>query len=181
MSYDATIARLPIFALFDLKGPQSALTGWAGSALPDFPTAANTRSGGPGDLLAHIGPDHWLLCAEPGREDMLEAALRPGDAPPEISIVKISDAFCFFRITGPDAAQVLSIGGPLDLYIGSFPENGASFTEVFGIKAFVTRCGGGFDCAVDQSYADMIAACFDRALADPGLPVEIDAMAVIDD
>jgi sarcosine oxidase, subunit gamma len=155
MSYDVTVTRLPISALFDLKGSQAALTGWTNGALPEFPDAANTHTERGGDTLAHIGPNHWLLRADPAREAALAAALRPADAPPEISIVLLSDNLSFFRITGPDAAQVLAIGCPLDLHDSVFPANGACFTEIFGLKAFVTRHGDGFDCAVDQSYADM--------------------------
>jgi sarcosine oxidase, subunit gamma len=163
MSYDVTVARLPISALFDLKGPQAALTGWTKGALPDFPVTANTRSERAGVSLAHIGPDHWLLRADLAREAALTAGLRPEDAPPEISIVMISDSLSFFRITGPDAARVLAIGCPLDLHASVFPANGACFTAFFGLKAFVTRHGDGFDCAVDQSYADMTGDYLTRA------------------
>lgn len=109
MPYDVTTARLPISVLFDLKGPPDALATWAPS-LPAFPRAPNTLTRKDGVDLCHIGPNRFLLRAMITREDDLLQALRPAEAPPEISIVRISDTTTFFRITGPDAAQVLSIG-----------------------------------------------------------------------
>ncbi len=165
MSYDVVINRLPISALFDLKGERAIVLGWAGDVLPDFPDAPNTRTQTDGMSFANIGPNHWLLRADIAHEDRLEAALNSTKAPPEISIVKLSDSLCFFRVIGPDAAQVISIGCPLDLHDSRFPADAATFTEFFGLKALVTRYADGFDVAVDQSYADMIADYLARAVA----------------
>ena len=100
-----------------------------------------------------------------GPEEALETELRPTDAPPEISIVKVSDTLTFFRVTGPDAAQVLSIGCPLDTHPDVFGPDAVSYTEFFGLKALLLRCEGGFDCAVEQSFGDMIEDYLSRAVA----------------
>jgi sarcosine oxidase subunit gamma len=115
--------------------------------------------------LLFLGPDHWLLRADLETEDALTTALRPDGAPPEISIVRVSDTLAFFRITGPGAPDILAIGCPLDLHERSFGQVAATFTEVFGLKALVTRCEGGFDVAVDRSLAAMVADCLARAEA----------------
>ena len=164
MPYDVTIERLPISALFDIKGPRAALVDWT-DVLPAFPDTPNTATGQDGCLLCHIGPNHWLLRAPLDRETALEGALRPAEAPPEISIVKVSDALTFFRVTGPDATDVLSIGCPLDLHPDAFGANSVSHTEFFGLKALVMRCADGFDCAVESSFGDMIADQLARATA----------------
>ena len=164
MPYDAQIDRLPPFALFDLKGPAEVLTAWA-TGLPDMPGVPNTLSRNGEGELCHTGPNRWLLRAPLSREDDLETALRPAEAPPEISIVRVSDTLTFFRLTGPDAAQVLSIGCPLDLHPEAFDADAVTFTEFFGIKALVLRCEDGFDCAVEQSFGDMIADYLSRAMA----------------
>lgn len=164
MPYTARIDRLPLFALFDLKGPQAVLGDWC-NVLPPFPDAPNTLTRFDGTELCHIGPDHWLLRAALAAEPGWEEALRPGEAPPEISIVRISDTLTVFRITGPDAGEVMSIGCPLDLHPDVFGEAAVSYTEFFGLKALVLRCEGGFDCAVEQSFGDMIADDLRRAMA----------------
>jgi len=164
MPYDARIDRLPIFALFDLKGPKEALAAWT-NALPDFPQTPNTATLNDETLLCHTGQNRWLLRAPLDQENALETALRPDEAPPEISIVKVSDTLTFFRIAGPEAIEILSIGCPLDLHPDSFGPDASSYTELFGLKALVLRCEGGFDCAVESSFGDMITDYLARAMA----------------
>lgn len=166
MPYDATIDRLATFALFDLKGPPEALTTWA-TTLPALPATPNTLTRAGDDELCFTGPNRWLLRAPLEREDALEAALRPAEAPPDVSIVRVSDTLSFFRITGPDAAHVVSIGCPLDIHPDVFAPDAVSFTEFFGVKALLLRCEGGFDCAVEQSFGDMISDYLSRAMATP--------------
>ena len=160
MSYDVAITDGPVRAIFDLKGPQAALADWAGDTLPGLPDAPNRRVREDGKTLAHIGPDHWLLIADLTREEALTDALKLADAPPEISIVRVSDVYAWVRITGPDAAHVTATGCPLDLE--TFPEDGASFTEFFTQKALITRGGHGFEVAIDRSYAPWITEMLAR-------------------
>ena len=76
----------------------------------------------------------------------------------------MSDTLTFFRVTGPEAAEVLSIGCPMDLHPDAFAADGARYTEFFGLKAFVARSDDGFDLAVDQSYGVMTRDYLLRAL-----------------
>lgn len=165
MAYHAEIQRLGAMALFDLKGSEADLSEWCGDALPPFPASPNTSTENNGATLLHIGRQHWLLVADLSRETVLEAQLKPTEAPPEISIVRVSDTQCFFRITGADADQILSIASPLDVHPTVFPENGSSFTEAFGLKALVLRCPDGFLLAVEQSFGDMLDDYLSRATA----------------
>ncbi|MXX88561.1 MAG: sarcosine oxidase subunit gamma [Boseongicola sp. SB0677_bin_26] len=165
MGYNASFERLPVSACFDLKGEEVALVEWIGAGvLPEFPVEANCCRKADGVSLDHVGPRHWLLQANIDREDALNAALRPHDAPAEVSIVRISDTLTTFRITGTDAAHVLAIGCPLDLHEAAFPEDAVSFAELFGQNALVRRCAGGFDVSVEQSFGDMMEDCLTRAL-----------------
>lgn len=165
MPYDATFTRLDTQALFDLKGPRAELRAWASDALPPFPRRPNTRTGTGNATLMFVGPDHWLLRADLTAEDRLHTALRPASAPPEISITCVSDTLAFFRIRRRAAADVLSIACPMDLHEQRFGPDGASFSEFFGLKALVTRCEGGFDIGVEQSFGPMVADHLTRALS----------------
>lgn len=164
MAYDVRIDRLPPFALFDLKGPQAALSAWA-PGLPQFPARPNSLTRAEGAELCHIGPDRWLLRAPLAAEAEWEAALNPAAAPADISVVRVSDTQTFFRITGADADQILAIGCPLDVHASVFGDDAVSHTEFFAVKALVLRCAGGFDCAVEQSFGDMIEDYLNRATA----------------
>ena len=63
MAYDVTITRLPMRALFDLKGAAPMLAEWCGTALPPFPERPNSRTNKAGRSLCWTGPDRWLLIA----------------------------------------------------------------------------------------------------------------------
>ena len=113
-----------------------------------------------------IGPEHWILRAPLDQEEALFAALKPDAAPADISIVHISDTLCFFEITGPDVQEVMAVATPLDLHAEVFPANGATFSEIFSVKALIIRIEGGFHLGVDRSYAPMIADYLARTIAD---------------
>ena len=162
MPYDVKFKRLETQAIFDLKGPREELSTWAGEALPVFPERPNSRTKADGTALMYIGPNRWLLRADLKKEEALDAALRPAESPPEISIVRVSDTLAWFRITGPDAAEVMAVACPMDLHDSRFGPDGASYTEAFGLKALVTRCEGGFDLAVEQSFGPMVTDCLAR-------------------
>ena len=164
MTYDARIERLPIYALFDLKGPQKELNSWYEGKL-DFPERPNTLKRNNSTSLCHVGPNRWLLRDALENEAALTDALKPETAPAEISIVRVSDTQTFFRITGPDAAEIMSVGCPLDLHDAAFGPDAVSYTEFFGVKALVLRYEDGFECAVEQSYGNMIEDFLTRAMA----------------
>ena len=161
--YVAAVERLAGSALFDLKGPQAALADWA-AELPAFPQGPNRRIAAGGAMLCHVGPGRWLLRAALADEAAWEAALRPAQAPPKISVVRVSDTMVFFRVTGPDADQVMAVGCPLDLHPSVFGEEAVSFTEFFGLRALVMRCKRGFEVAVEQSFGPMLGDYLGRVL-----------------
>ncbi len=165
MRYDVKCTRGGLSALFDLKGSQADLWGWAGDHLPPMPERPNTLTRTGGRSLYHIGPGHLILRADIADEETLERALAPAAAPPQVSIVRVSDTLTFFTVTGSDADQVMAIACPLDLHPAVFGDGAVSFTEAFGLKALVLRCAGGFECAVEQSYGDMMQDYLSRATA----------------
>ena len=164
MRYDVTCKQAGLSALFDLKGPQADLWGWAGDHLPPMPARPNSLTRRGERSRYHIGPRHLLLRTGIAEEEALERALGPAAAPPQISIVRISDTLTFFAVTGRDADQVMAIACPLDLHPAVFGADAVSHTEAFGLKAMVLRCEGGFECAVEQSHGDMMQDYLNRAL-----------------
>jgi sarcosine oxidase subunit gamma len=165
MGYQVDISRLGAQALFDLKGSRTALQKWAGKALPDFPEMANTACIKGDMILMHVGRDHWLVHAPLGQEASLEAVLKPTAAPCDISVVRVSDTLAFFAITGRDADQVMAVATPLDVHTRSFPDAGATYSEFFGLKGLIVRQSGGYLCAVEQSFGDMIEDYLTRAIS----------------
>ncbi len=165
MGYDVTIERSGPSAVIDLQGKFEALRDWVGGGLPPFPDQANSASESGGIELYWIGRERWLLRADLEREDELLAMTRPDEAPLEISVVLVSDTLQFFNLAGPDAGQIVSIGSPLDHHPSAFPENGVSYTDLFGIRGLLLRRPNGFEVGVERSYGDMIEDYLARANA----------------
>ena len=111
MSYTVRINRQEISTLFDLKGDRNALMAWAGNSLPPLLEGHNRLAAADGNQVFHIGRNHWILRTGIDREKACLAALKPSAAPPEISIVRVSDTLTFFDVTGPDAAEIIQVVG----------------------------------------------------------------------
>ena len=164
MAYDVRINRHEHNAVVDLQGPMQAIAKWvADDDLPTFPETPNTASESNGLSLYWIAPERWLLRSTLENEDRLLEMTRPGSAPVDVSIVQVSDTLRFFQILGPDAGEIISTACSMDHHISTFPQNGVSYTNLFGIKGLLIRIDGGFEIAVESSYADMIDDYLARA------------------
>lgn len=163
MSYDVQISRVELCAVIELQGRQEAIASWVGADFPDFPTAPNTASTSKDISLYWIAPERWLLRTAIENEELLLSLTRADTAPLEISIVLVSDTLKYFQITGTDAEQVISIASSIDTDLSVFPENAVTYTEAFGIRALLLRSAGGFEIAVESSYADIFEAYLQRA------------------
>ena len=163
MGYDVNIQRLELNAVIDLQGSVKAIKNWVKSGLPPFPDKPNCASDSDGLALYWIAPERWLLRSKIENEDRMLEITMPASAPVDISVVQVSDAFSFFRITGSDAGEIISTACPLDHHLSAFPQNGVSYTSVFGIKGLLIRTENGFEIAVESSFADMTADYLERA------------------
>jgi heterotetrameric sarcosine oxidase gamma subunit len=165
MGYDVQIRKLKLNAVIDLQGEASAIAKWVKGDLPAFPDKPNTLSRNSNLDLYWIAPERWLLRSDIENEDRLLEITKPNDAPVDISIVQISDTLKFFEIIGPEVDEIISIACPIDNHISAFPENGVSYTNVFGIKGLLVRVKDGFEIAVESSFADLIEDYLQRANA----------------
>jgi len=166
MGYDVHIKRLEPCALIELQGTRERIQDWLGDSFPEFPAIPNSAIAQQDLSLYWIAPEKWLLRAPADREDEMLSITRLQLAPVDISIVLVSDSLKFFNIDGPDADQIVAIASPLDIHSSIFPDHGATYTEAFGLKALLMRVPGGFEIAVESSFADMIADYFVRVTAD---------------
>jgi sarcosine oxidase subunit gamma len=64
--------------------------------------------------------------------------------------------------------DILAIASPLDIRRINFPDNAASYTELFGIRGLVLRRQNGYSVAVERSYADMVSVYFKKVLTGKG-------------
>jgi len=165
MGYEVNIRRLDLSAMFDLQGPDTQVSRRLRARGLSLPKHPNTRCRSDAGEVYWIGRAHWLLRADIEREDELLNRLQPDTGSPDISLVLVSDVYAFFQVSGPDARQILAVASPLDTARSVFPDEGATFTEAFGLKALVIRRACGFELGFDRSYADMAADYLERVVA----------------
>lgn len=164
MNYQVTIAATDLHAMLDLKGDSDFLQAWSILADLKFPKLNNTAEECEGKSVYWIGKQHWLVRAPLDQEQALYSIANSAKKIDEVSAIIVSDATSFISIKGHDADQIISIASPLDVHPSVFPKNGVTYTEVFGIKALIIRCEGGYEIGVDRSFFDMIGDCFGHAL-----------------
>lgn len=106
-----------------------------------------------------MGPDEYLVLAEPGRQAELEAVLsRESDA-----VVDVSAQRNVFRLTGAHAADVLAHGCSIDLETAAPGTCVQTLLARTGIVLLVRE--DGFTILVRQSFSDY----FEAWLADASL------------
>ena len=102
----------------DPGGPSVAAVGKAlGGELPAEPCTAS-RSGVPriGDVeVLWLGPDEWLVLAEPGRQRELQDLLRTAIGDSRGAVVDVSAQRTALSLSGPSAREVLARGCAIDL------------------------------------------------------------------
>lgn len=111
----ATVALLPSPARFSLRIAPADL----GRASAAFGVTIPERIGQgahAGDRAAYcLGPDEWLLHAPEDAQGDIVAAFDNLRAETPVSLTVISDREVTLGITGPAAAELLSVGCPIDL------------------------------------------------------------------
>jgi len=165
MIYNCHIQALTPQAVIDIKGdPVDVLPRLQRLGLADPPPL---RAAVSGDLrVLRPSPNHWLILASLASEDALLEHLNTPEPAADTLTLSVSDAYQWFAINGPEAREVLSIGCPLDLDPKVFGPDGATFTEMFALKALLLAAADGFVVAADRSHGPLVVDWFARIQGD---------------
>jgi len=109
---------LPFRTQLNLRvDPDSAAAAAIGKALGGpLPTVPCTASRlGDAEVL-WLGPDEWLLIAEPGQQQALAATLREAIGEEEGAVTDVSAQRTAVALTGPKVREVLARGCSIDLH-----------------------------------------------------------------
>jgi sarcosine oxidase subunit gamma len=118
----------------------------------DLPGPCTFTSGNGVDIL-WMGPDEFLVLAEPGRQAELETALREEGA---AAVVDVSAQRNVVRLTGAHAADVLAHGCAIDLEVSPPGTCVQTLLARTGIVLMVRE--DGFTILVRQSFSDYFKA-----------------------
>jgi len=139
----------------------------------DLPTAPNTTATGNGLVALWCGPAEWLLVGPAGAEGAIAEALEEALAGQSVGIVDVTEGRTVFRLSGPMARDVMSMGCPLDLHPRSFgPSRCAqSFLARSTIVLHQVDDAPTYDVFVERSQADYMLTWFETAAAPYGFAV----------
>jgi sarcosine oxidase, subunit gamma len=114
-----------------------------------------------------LGPDEWLLLADPEEGPAIEAKLAAALAGQRHSVVDVSHRNTAFALTGPGAAVALNAGCPLDLDISAFPA-GMCTRTIFGKAELVLwrTDTERFHVEVWRSFAPYVTQYLEEVLAE---------------
>lgn len=87
-------------------------------------------------LILCLGPDEWLIIADPKARDELSKVLAKIEKNFTVSITEISQRNIGFELSGERAVKALNVGCPLDLSLEAFPI-GKTTRTVFESAALV--------------------------------------------
>lgn len=108
----ATVTALPPVARFSLRARGDAVAALSGALGVDLSVRVGAwAQSGARDVLC-LGPDEWMIHAPEGDAGAIVAACAGVDAPH--ALVDVSDRELSFAITGPQAAELLTLGLPRD-------------------------------------------------------------------
>jgi sarcosine oxidase subunit gamma len=117
-------------------------------------------------IAARLGPDEWLILGAPSQADSLSAAIDATLAGRGHAIVDMSQASVAFSVEGPDAANILNTGCPLDLDIRHFPVRSATRTILGKCEIILFRLNE-FEFRVEcwRSFGEYVQAFLVEAAA----------------
>jgi sarcosine oxidase subunit gamma len=124
----------------------------------------NRFSAADGRLAARLGPDEWLIVGAAPEADRLRTEIDAALADRVHALVDVSQASVAFALEGPDAANILNAGCPLDLDIRSFPEGSATRTVLGKCEIVLFRLSSfGFRVECWRSFGDYVHAFLQEA------------------
>jgi sarcosine oxidase subunit gamma len=117
-----------------------------------------------------LGPNEWLLLAPESESDRVGREV--GEALRGVfhSLVDISHRHAALAIAGPEAANVLNAGCPLDLGVRAFPTGTATRTLLGKAEIILMRTGDGPEFRVEfgRSFASYVRAFLAEAARSAG-------------
>ena len=143
-------------ALLDIKGTGPEISDRLAELGLEIPERSRFITAGDLHLVLPRATHGLLRAPLARRAELLERLNRPPTGPDTL-VIDLTEAWAWFSIQGPESSEIMAVICPLDLGPSSMSVDGATFTEIVGIKALLWRMGSGFEWAVERSHAHWVA------------------------
>ena len=128
-----------------------------------FPSKIGRSDMSMSQFILCLGPDEWLIIADPKEKTKLTKAIAKIEADFTVSITDVSHRNIGFGIMGTGAVKALNVGCPLDLSLEAFPIGKTTRTVFESASIVLTRTGDdnfGIECW--RSFAPYLRDYFKR-------------------
>ncbi len=153
MGFDVAVQFKETVALIDVRGTPECMRSVLmdlGMNLPETPYSMLRWESG---TVCRVGRKWCIVMTDMSRELGLAADLDELSRGVLVQCTCVTDSYRGINLTGPNARDVLSQITPLNLH--EFKDKSATFTEIFGLRGFIIRCGAEhYTVFCDRSYAD---------------------------
>ena len=162
----ARVRELPFLAQFDLRADPSdadlmtRLSQVIGARPPTEPNTAIVSDDGARHVL-WLGPDEWLVVAEPGTGRSLEGAIREAIGDSRGAVVDVSANRTTLSVSGPRARDLLAFGCSLDLHERHFKPGMCAQTLLARANVIIVPVGP----AVEPAFRVLVRPSFAAYLA----------------
>jgi sarcosine oxidase subunit gamma len=163
----ARVRELPFLAQLDLRADPSdadlmaRLTRALGARPPTEPNTAVVSEDGTRHVL-WLGPDEWLIVAEPDTGPALESAIRDAIGDGRGAVVDVSANRTTLSVSGPRARELLAFGCSIDLDERRFKPGMCAQTLLARANVIIVPVGPAVEPAfrvfVRPSFAAYLAA-----------------------
>jgi heterotetrameric sarcosine oxidase gamma subunit len=159
--YDATLKRLTMQTLFDIRGSEAGMAAGLANAGIRLPVVRHQlQRDTSGIEVMRLGPRRVVILALPEAETALYSRLQAAFANvADADCALVSDMFVSFDLSGPGSQDVLRQGAPLDLSSQRFPADMATGTELWAVSVIMIRSSVDLTCfriIVERSFAGYI-------------------------
>jgi len=162
----ARVRELPFLTQLDLRADPSdaalmtRLTEAIGGRPPTEPNTAVVSDDGTRHVL-WLGPDEWLILAEPGSALELESSVRAAIGDGRGAVIDVSANRTTIAVSGPRARELLAFGCSLDLDERRFKPGMCAQTLLARANVIVVPVGP----AVEPSFRILVRPSFASYLA----------------
>ena len=163
----ATLADTGPRSRFVLRAPQATAATLADALGVVPPIRINTANrAGPRTALK-LGPDDWLIMAEPGAASTLPAAVAAVAGGAALALVDVSHRQAGLVLAGPRVEDILAGGCPLPLDLVGFPSGRATRTLFAKAEIVLWRTAPDrFEIETGRSFALYLAAYLSDTVAE---------------
>lgn len=134
-----------------------------------FPTKIGRSHFSAAMSILCLGPDEWLVIADPKDEMKLSKIFAKIEADFTVSITDVSHRNIGFDVAGTDATRLLNAGCPLDLSLDAFPIGKTTRTIFESASIILTRTGEtDFQIECWRSFAPYLRDYFKRIVETNG-------------